>query len=92
MSNVLAAIGVGQMEVINKRIKRKREIYNLYKEELSGVNGINFMPEIENAFGNRWLTTITFEDVNPLKVIDELEKNNIEARPLWKPMHMQPVF
>ena len=92
LSNVLAAIGVGQMEVLTKKIKRKREIFNIYKELLSDIEEITFMPEIENSFGNRWLTTLTFEKTNPLKIIKKLEENNIESRPLWKPMHLQPAL
>jgi UDP-N-acetylbacillosamine transaminase len=92
MSNVLAAIGVGQMEVLDKRIERKREIFNFYKKEFSDIAEISFMPEVQNSKGNRWLTTITFENTNPYKVIEALEKVNVESRPLWKPMHMQPLF
>ncbi len=90
MSNILAAIGVAQMEVIDERVKRKREIFNAYKKKLSDV--ADFMPEIEKSRGNRWLTTLTFKDKEPLSVLKYLKKYGIESRPLWKPMHMQPVF
>jgi len=89
MSNVLAAIGVAQMEVIEDRIKRKREIFEIYKNELGSI--ANFMPEINNSRGNRWLTTALFEK-DPLKIQEILFKNSIESRPLWKPMHLQPLF
>lgn len=92
MSNVLAAIGVAQMEVLDERVRRKREIFDFYKEQLSAIEEIGFMPEIENSRGNRWLSTITFEKTDPLEVINALEKVNAESRPLWKPMHMQPLF
>ncbi len=92
MSNVLAAIGVAQMEVLSKRIERRREIFGLYKEQLSCIEEITFMPGIAKSRGNRWLTTLTLSKTNPLKVIEALEKENIESRPLWKPMHMQPLF
>lgn len=92
MSNVLAAIGVAQMEVLNERIKRKREIFDFYVQELSEVQEINFMPEIENSQGNRWLSSLVFEKTNPYTVIEALEKVNVESRPLWKPMHLQPLF
>ncbi len=92
LSNVLAAIGVGQMEVIEERVKKKREIFNWYKEFLEDIEEIEFMPEIPFSRGNRWLTTITFEKSDPLKVVEILEKHNIESRPLWKPMHLQPLF
>jgi len=88
MSNVLAAIGVAQMEVLEDRVNKKREIFSWYKEFLDE----EFMPEIENSKGNRWLTTLTFKDKNPLKVMEVLKNNQIESRPLWKPMHMQPLF
>ncbi len=92
MSNVLAAIGVAQMEVLSKRVDRRREIFELYKEQLSHIEEITFMPEITKSRGNRWLTTLILSKTNPLKVIEALEKENIESRPLWKPMHMQPLF
>ncbi|NWF65980.1 MAG: aminotransferase class V-fold PLP-dependent enzyme [Campylobacterales bacterium] len=92
MSNVLAAIGVGQMEVIEQRVLKKREIFSWYQEFLSDIEEIAFMPELENSRGNRWLTCITFEKSDYNKIIQALEKENIESRPLWKPMHMQPLF
>jgi len=92
MSNVLAAIGVAQMEVLAQRVQRRREIFELYKAELSHIKEITFMPEITKSRGNRWLTTLTLSKTNPLKVMEALEKVNIESRPLWKPMHMQPLF
>lgn len=90
ISNVLAAIGVAQMEVIEKRVKRRREIFEIYRSNLSHLG--EFMPEIENSRGNRWLTTMIFNELNPLEVMEKLKENEIESRPLWKPMHMQPVF
>jgi UDP-N-acetylbacillosamine transaminase len=92
LSNVLAAIGVAQMEVLDSRIARRREIFERYVERLGDIEGVRFMPEIEGGRGNRWLTTLTFEGVEPMRVIEALERERIESRPLWKPMHMQPVF
>ncbi len=92
MSNVLAAIGVAQMEVLAERVKRKREVFEFYKEQLSGIEEISFMPEIKGSYGNRWLTTLIFEKTDPLKVVEALEEVNAESRPLWKPMHMQELF
>jgi len=92
MSNVLAAIGVAQMEVLEERVNRKREIFELYRKRLGDIDEINFMPEIRASRGNRWLTTLTFEHTDPKNVIDALEAENIESRPLWKPMHLQPLF
>ncbi len=90
MSNILAAIGVGQMEVIDERIKRKREIFEIYKSELSEI--ADFMPELLNTFGTRWLTTLVLKELDPFEIIKKLKDNKIESRPLWKPMHTQPLF
>lgn len=92
MSNVLAAIGVAQMEVLDKRVNRRREIFEIYKGRLDKYDEIEFMPEISRSRGNRWLTTLTFKHTQPQEIIDALEKENIESRPLWKPMHLQPLF
>ena len=92
MSNVLAAIGVGQMEVIEERVLKKREILNWYKEFLGEIEEITFMPELENSRGNRWLTALTFEKTDYNKIMKALEEINVESRPLWKPMHMQTLF
>jgi len=92
MSNVLAAIGVAQMEVIEDRVLKKREIFEWYKEFLNDIDEISFMPEVENSRGNRWLTALTFEKTDFNKVMKALEEINVESRPLWKPMHMQPLF
>ena len=90
LSNVLGAIGTAQMEVLEQRVMKKREIFEKYKKELPELE---FMPEIANSRGNRWLTTALFKEKGAhLRVIDVLAKENIESRPLWKPMHMQPVF
>jgi len=88
MSNVLAAIGVAQMEVLEDRVNKKREIFSWYKQFLEE----EFMPEIENSKGNRWLTTLTFKNKNPIEVMEILKNNQIESRPLWKPLHLQPLF
>ena len=95
MSNVCAAIGVGQLEVLTERVTRKREIFNFYKNELSTIKEITFLEELEVSFSNYWLTTILLDknstiDREQLRL--HLEKDNIESRPLWKPMHLQPVF
>jgi dTDP-4-amino-4,6-dideoxygalactose transaminase len=96
MSNILAGIGRGQLKVLDERVKRKREIFQKYFDALSKIEGIKFQPELKDSFGNRWLTAIT---VDPSKtgadreeIRLELLKYNIESRPLWKPMHLQPVF
>jgi UDP-N-acetylbacillosamine transaminase len=90
LSNVLAAIGTAQMEVLEERVKKKRQIFGWYKELLGDI--ATFMPEHPKAFSNRWLTTLTFSELDPLAVHRKLLKEKIESRPLWKPMDMQPAF
>ena len=92
MSNILAAVGVAQMEVIEDRVLKKREIFEWYKEFLANIEEIEFMPELENSRGNRWLTAMTFKNTDYNKIMKALEEINVESRPLWKPMHMQPLF
>ncbi|MDD2267540.1 UDP-N-acetylbacillosamine transaminase [Sulfuricurvum sp.] len=92
MSNILAAIGVAQMEVLQERIAARRQIFEWYREVLNDIEEITFMPELSQAKGNRWLTTLTFEHSDPTRIRLALEEENIESRPLWKPMHMQPLF
>ncbi|WP_049765067.1 DegT/DnrJ/EryC1/StrS family aminotransferase [Syntrophothermus lipocalidus] len=96
MSNVLAGIGRGQLKVIEDRIKARREIFRRYEEAFRGVEGVGFMPEAPYGRCNRWLTVMTIDKnrlgVTPLDVIRVLESENIEARPVWKPMHLQPLF
>lgn len=93
MSNVLAGIGRGQMEVLEERVLLRREKFKNYKKELSKISDIQFLGEPDGHYSNRWLTTILVENV---KVREELrlflQAENIESRPLWKPMHMQPIF
>ena len=92
MSNVLAAIGVAQMEVLNQRVQKRREIFSWYQELTAELDEIAFMPEIAQSQGNRWLTTLTFKKHDPQLIIEALNKANIESRMLWKPMHLQPLF
>lgn len=95
LSNVCASIGLGQLKVLNQRVNQRRMVFGTYKELLD--NSIfSFQPEIIGAKSNRWLTTVLIEpdrgvDLNE-KIRIGLEMENIETRPLWKPMHMQPVF
>ena len=93
LSNVLAAIGVGQLEIIEEKIIKRRKNFELYRKFLSDLD-VEFMPEIENAKGNRWLTTLIFKDkrINPFEIVKKMQAEKIETRPLWKPMHLQPVF
>jgi dTDP-4-amino-4,6-dideoxygalactose transaminase len=96
MSNLVAAVGRGQLRVIEERVRRKREIFDGYRAGLDGVPGISFMPEPGWSRSNRWLTTllITPEEFGADRetVRVALAAENIEARPVWKPMHLQPVF
>lgn len=97
MSNIVAGIGRGQMKVLDKRVEQRRANYDFYVNELSFFEGISFLSEPEGHFSNRWLTTILVDPIKTNGVTREdirlaLEKENIESRPLWKPMHLQPVF
>lgn len=93
MSNVLAGIGRGQMKVIDERVKQRRSNFDFYFKNLNDINGISFQIESKNAVSNRWLTCILLES---RKIRDDLrkllEKQNIESKLLWKPMHQQPIF
>ena len=96
MSNILAAIGRGQLRVLDERVEKKRKIFEYYKQSLGDIPGIEFMPEAPYGKSNRWLTVILITpeefDADREKVRLALEEENIEARPVWKPMHLQPVF
>lgn len=96
MSNVLAAIGRGQLKVLDDRVAAKRRIFSYYQRALQGIPGIDFMPEASQVMANRWLTAILITpalfgcDREQIRLA--LETENIESRPVWKPMHLQPVF
>jgi len=95
MSNVCAAIGLGQLEVLEDRVGKRRSVYDFYKRELSSIQEINFLEELPGFFSNRWLTTILISKdsvINREDIRLRLLNENIECRPLWKPMHLQPVF
>lgn len=96
LSNILAAIGRGQLEVLEDRVRRRREIFEGYRQRLGGLPGISFMPEPTGWRSNRWLTVILIDPRaygrDTRAVREALEGENIEARPVWKPMHLQPVF
>jgi dTDP-4-amino-4,6-dideoxygalactose transaminase len=93
MSNIVAGIGRGQLKVLDKRVEKKQYIFNFYKKHLSSIEDISFMPINEWNKPNCWLTCITVNGkIKPIDIIEALEKDNIESRPIWKPMHMQPFF
>ncbi|MDY6826341.1 MAG: aminotransferase class I/II-fold pyridoxal phosphate-dependent enzyme [Bacillota bacterium] len=96
LSNVLAGIGRGQLTVLEQRVAARRAVFARYRESLGDIDGFEFMPEAGYGQANRWLTALT---VNPdlcgmgrEQIIDALEAENIEARPVWKPMHRQPLY
>lgn len=93
MSNVVAGIGRGQLKVLDKRVEQKKHIFEFYKRELAELEGIEFMPINEWNQPNYWLSCMTLSGkVKPIDVMEALQKQNIESRPIWKPMHMQPFF
>jgi dTDP-4-amino-4,6-dideoxygalactose transaminase len=95
MSNILAGIGRGQLRILGQRIMEKKKIYNTYKKEFNKIQDIEMMPILNSGEPNYWLSVITINgnsNVKPLDIIEALEKYNIESRPVWKPMHLQPVF
>jgi dTDP-4-amino-4,6-dideoxygalactose transaminase len=97
MSNVCAAIGRGQMTVLNDRVEARRRNHAYYEQTLSDLPGLSFLPEPDGCFSNRWLTCVLIDPEHSGGVTREtvrlaLDDQNIESRPLWKPMHMQPIF
>jgi dTDP-4-amino-4,6-dideoxygalactose transaminase len=93
MSNIVAGIGRGQLKVLDQRVAKKRYIFEFYKKELGLLDGVEFMPINEWNEPNCWLSCMTLNgQVRPLDIMEALEKENIESRPIWKPMHMQPFF
>lgn len=95
LSNICAAIGLGQMKVLDARVARRREIFARYKAALSRP-GIAFMPEPEGLHSTRWLTTLTIDPTETGVTREDIRlmllEHQIESRPLWKPMHMQPLY
>jgi len=96
MSNIVAGIGRGQLEVLEERVKMRRANFKRYEEAFGSIEGLNFQPELKDTYSNRWLTALTIDPdetgVTRTEIIEKLEESNIEARPVWKPMHLQPLF
>lgn len=96
MSNILAGVGRGQLRVLNERVAARRAVFELYSRELADVDWLEFMPEPEWSFSTHWLSAATIRadvrNLNSMDVIGRLSEELIEARPVWKPMHLQPVF
>ncbi|AMA71676.1 MULTISPECIES: DegT/DnrJ/EryC1/StrS family aminotransferase [Aneurinibacillus] len=96
MSNILAGVGRGQLRVLDERIQARRAVFDRYVNALADVPGFAFMPEAESGFATRWLTALTVDPaqtgVSAAEIVDVLAEENIEARPVWKPLHLQPLF
>jgi pyridoxal phosphate-dependent aminotransferase EpsN len=96
LSNVLAGIGRGQLEVLDQRVAARRAVFERYKVSLSSIPGISFMPELIETISNRWLTALTIDSdkagFTVHEVLQALSEQEIEARPVWKPLHLQPLF
>ncbi|WP_430790457.1 DegT/DnrJ/EryC1/StrS family aminotransferase [Virgibacillus flavescens] len=96
MSNIVAGIGRGQLEVLDDRVEKRRAIFETYREAFADAPGFCFMPELEDSRSNRWLTVLTVDPekagISRCEIIEALDEKNIEARPLWMPMHLQPLF
>ena len=95
LSNILAGVGMGQLEQLDQKIEKRKSIFAKYKEAFSAIEEIEMFPIPSWSQPNYWLSVILINEksrVSPQKVLDALAQNNIEARPVWKPMHLQPVF
>ena len=96
MSSIVAAIGRGQLRVLDERVRQRRAIFAAYRESLGELPGLTFMPEADYNRATHWLTVVQIEaekfGATPDEIRAALEQENIEARPVWKPMHLQPVF
>ena len=96
MSNVLAGIGRGQLRVLDDRVRRRRAIFDRYGEAFADLAGVVMQPEAGWGLHTRWLTVLSLESeeapLTPRELVTELDKDDIEARPVWRPMHMQPIF
>lgn len=96
MSNVVAGIGRGQMMVLDDRVAARRKNYDFYKKELDGIPGFKFLSEPDGSLSNRWLSALLIDEeeagITIIDLIAALDKGNIEARHLWKPLHLQPIF
>ncbi|MEW9501075.1 DegT/DnrJ/EryC1/StrS family aminotransferase [Jeotgalibacillus marinus] len=95
MSNLLAGVGRSQLQVLELRVGARRKIFNGYKRELEHLPGVDFMPEYPETKTNRWLTAMTIDKktgISIKQIIDSLGNHNIEARQVWKPLHLQPLF
>ncbi len=96
LSNLLAALGLSQLKSLPAKIERRRQVFERYRERLGVLPGVTFMPEIEGGTCTRWLSTLLIDNaaagLTSGQLLDALEAENIEARPLWRPLHTQPCF
>lgn len=96
MSNIVSGIGRAQLEVLDLRVAQRRAIFNTYYQGLGDIPGIVFQPELANTRSNRWLTVLTVDPeqtgITPQEIVEKMNEANIEVRPVWKPMHLQPLF
>lgn len=94
LSNISAGIGRGQLKVLDRRVEKKKYIFEYYKNAFKDISGIKMMPVNDYDAPNYWLSCITLENtlLKPIDILEALEKEKIEGRPLWKPMHKQPIF
>jgi dTDP-4-amino-4,6-dideoxygalactose transaminase len=96
MSNVLAGIGRGQLRVLPQRVERRRRVFEIYREQLADIAQIEWMPEPQGWRSTRWLSCFALAGSNAQaerdRVLRSLERHSIEARPVWKPMHRQPLY
>ncbi|WP_404452334.1 aminotransferase class I/II-fold pyridoxal phosphate-dependent enzyme [Virgibacillus necropolis] len=96
MSNLLAGVGIAQLKVLDNRVETRRKIFDRYYNRLADLPGITFMPELADTKTNRWLTTLTINEkeagISVKRLLEILHAENIEARPVWKPLHLQPLF
>lgn len=95
LSNILAGVGIAQLQVLDERVQQRRAIHQYYADQLEMVSAITFLPESIHSFSNRWLSCMLLspnQPVSPEIILKALEEENIEARRLWKPLHLQPLF
>ncbi len=97
LSNILAGVGRGQLRVLNERVAARRAVFfDRYYDAFNQIEGIRFMPELDCGQSTRWLTALTIDPqhcgVSSIEIVDYLAEQNIEARPVWKPLHLQPLF
>lgn len=96
MSNILAGVGRGQLQVLDQRVEARRAVFEAYRDGLADIEGLEWQPEPDWSYSNRWLSALTVDPkvtgFNASEVIRRLADEMIEARPVWKPMHLQPVF